>query len=532
MAPVLGALFAILIGILALRPYFIYQRQSYENIKAANTASQFRQLINAASLYVQDNCLPTANNNEVPESCANMSVTQLLPQLQSAGYLPQGIAATNPYGQGWYITVWQAANGTVQALLYSADGQQIPEKLAPEIAAETGQEGGFVPYPNQYGNAVAANTAEGAYGHWNTPFPSGITPVQGHLAALLDVGQNGIDDDQDSDYLYRRQVPGDTKHQLNTMQTDLNMGGNNIVNAEMVQTITPNQQSYASMQSADTQSSLIMNGSTAVTLDMTGGQSAALNLTGGASGASLNMASSGISALNLTGTNGATLTVGSQGATTGLVISSTPQQAGANCSKLGTIAPNQDGSGMPVVCTDISQSQNAGVLSLSAGADGTTMLSLTPASQQNSQPSQATWQVWGEQNFTSLKSIYLQPASLNGSTPTPGQGIYVNDTGRSLFVSSNCPINQGTSGEGGASTGFLGFGDETGTSLNFYINSNVSALANNYTATAWTLSGVSLTGGEVGSPSSSVIIPPGYAFAYSLYINKASGSMCQFTIAY
>lgn len=571
MAPLLGALFAIFIGIMAIRPYLSYQRQSFDTVQAANTASQFRQIINAATSYVQNNCLPSENNGSVPSSCEDISVGDL----QTAGLLPSNIASqgANPYGQQWNVTVSQS-NGVVQALLYSSGGGQIPPQLAPEIAAETGQEGGFVPTAAQYAiYNVSADTAVGAYGHWTASAPASATP--GHLVALLDVGQGGV---QDNDYLYRTVVPGDKTGALNTMQANLNMGGNTISNATSVATQdasgdstfmgTPEGANGPDLNVAD----LSVNGSSqtniefgnggegvttvdvgnnssgeaavnvgegnsdssSLTIGNNGSGTSTLSIGGNGSGESnLSVGGSGSGDTSVTigggnssgnanvaignGSGGATLTIGPSNAA--LIFTSGAETAGTSCSTspVGTISPNIDGSGMPLVCANPPQTG-----SLVVSSNG--QIIITSNSSQTGTP---TWMALGSQTFTTLQEETFTPFFLNGTAQSGG--VYINKSTQPLLISSNCPLSSGIGGMGGTSP--LG---NNGVSLNFYLGSSTSLSSFNTLTQAsnmqWTLSGVSLNNGGVGSPSSSVIVPPNYAFAYSLYADSITA--CQFAVAY
>lgn len=429
MAPILGALFAILIGILAVRPYLDYQQQSFENVKAANTASQFRQLINATENYVQS-CLPTTQSTSESDADSgtcpgfeslgagqsyNIPLDSVISAMQAQGYLPQGTNGSNPYGQGWYINVLQLTSGNVQALLYSAGGRQIPPKVASEIAAETGQEAGFVPQNGEYGGSVASNTAEGSYGHWNVPIPQGISPEPepGDLVALLDVGQNGVNNSQNVDYLYRRQVPG--APQLNTMQADLDMGGNNIKNAQTVQASAgPAMPALAEMLAVPKDANNSAEGIVQAT-GSNGDNGPVASMQADSNGASLTVSNSFVVGdtaspvvLAQMGTSGA---LGSmdplqQGgmvqtnspdllnyinmqsdnnqsslkvagtlnpASENLTFISTPEAANTPCNpsgstgsiQPGTLAPNSDGSGGPVICAADTTLQSSGSASTS-----------------------------------------------------------------------------------------------------------------------------------------------------------------------
>lgn len=469
MAPILGALFAILIGMLAIGPYLEYQKQSFENIRAASTASQFHQFIKATELYVR-NCLTMTQGTSVsgsaskPASCQgfeslsygqsyNIPLSSVIPDMEAEGYLPYGINATNPYGQSWYITVSQPWFSNVQAFLYSAGGQAIPNAIAPEIAAETGQEGGFVPPNGELGNSIPANTAQGAYGHWNVPIPQDISPVPtaGDLFALLDIDNNN---NQGGDYLYRRQVPGSP--QANTMQTDLNMGGNNITNAKTVQASAGSKTpALAEMQAVSNDSNNSAEGIVQAS-GSNGANGPMVSMQADNNGASIT-ASNGLVAGSTTapsilvemGTSGTSDSMdqnqaggmiqtnspnqqnyinmqsdnnqsslqvvgGSNSASENLAFSSIPETANTNCNpngvaspiKPGTIAPNSDGSGDPLVCTSNSMIQSNGIT--------LTNYEWEPIASSN--------------NFKNTTEV----SSWQGLSPIENQ------TGRPMMITSNC----------------------------------------------------------------------------------------------
>jgi hypothetical protein len=223
MGPILGALFAVLIGLLAVRPIIVYQETALHNVQSAATAGQMRQISTAAQAYIQANYAAVEAN-----STASSPATITVPMLESTGYLPPSISPTNPFGQTWVVQVLQPSPGQLQALVLSTGGATIPEKQAPAIATQTGQEGGFVPYNGQYGSLSPA-AAQGAYGHWSVALNGYTNPGPGHLAALLAFNNGNLE----NDYLYRVAVPG--QPQLNTMQTALNMGNNDVDNANNIQ---------------------------------------------------------------------------------------------------------------------------------------------------------------------------------------------------------------------------------------------------------------------------------------------------------
>lgn len=484
MAPLLGVLFAVLVALLAIRPYLSYQQQAFENVKAANTAAQFRQIIDAAKVYIQNNCTPT--------SCSSFSISNLI----NSGLLPTNTTSINPYGQAWNITVSMQTNA-LQAFVYSTGGLPIPPHQAPEIAAETGAEAGFMPTPGQYSlYGVNANTAVGAYGYWKATLPSGLSPipVAGDLVAQLNVPTTAL---QDNAYLYRNPVLGDPE--ANTMNTSLDMGGNSINDATSVNTkdSSGNSASIGTDLSGKNEADLTVSGSSTTNVAFGNGGSGTTNV-------NIGQGSTGTS----------NLTIGGTSSGGGLILTSTAQTVGAGCTnaQLGTIAPNAGSSGQPVVCAATPQ---AG--SLVVGNTGPIVILLNSP----------TWELMGSQNFTAMQEVTLQPFYLNGIPQNIG--MYINSTPETLFISSNCPINSGAADMGGVPPNAFG------TSLNFYVSSvdsiALSSVLKNPGSIEWTVSGVP-TANTAASPSSSVVVPPNYAFAYSLYSNASTTPACQFMVAY
>lgn len=223
MSSILGALFAVLIGMMAIAPVVSYQRQGVENQRIATTAGQFTAISNAANGYLQANYASLE-----AASTASTPATITVPMLQATGFLSPAISATNPYGQTWSVQVLQPTAGSLQALVLSSGGSAISERVAPAIAAQAGAAGGgFIPYAGQYGSLSSAS-AQGAFGHWSLSMAGYTNPGAGHLAGLVAFNNSS----QQQDYLYRAAVPG--APQLNTMSTALNMGGNDVTNAGTV----------------------------------------------------------------------------------------------------------------------------------------------------------------------------------------------------------------------------------------------------------------------------------------------------------
>lgn len=490
MAPLLGVLFALLIGILAIRPYLDYQQRSFENIKVANTAAQFRQILDAVKSYVP------SNYTTAP---ASITLSQL------SAYLPSNVASTNPYGQQWNI-ILSSVSGTLLALVYSSGGAAIPERLAPEIAAETGADGGFVPYTGQYDSSTTSGIALGAYGYWRLDLSQyNITPGAGHLVGLLTFGANGA---SDNSYLYRVHVPGDKTNALNTMQTDLNMGkNNNITNAKSIQannsigvstsTATP----YLSDIAIATDNSGALEGEVQ-TSNQAGTNTTTMESDSQQSSTTVSAATSnsGNNQVTLTANKSqASLSLSGGNGGNALTLISTPQTIGVTCNKsqAGTIAPNADNTGKPLVCmAQIGESETLNVATTlnSSNAYSVTMSEIP----EQATPSQYSWQFFGgNSNFVTTQNL----------TSSQFQPVYQyqNNTSKPLFISSNC--NNGGSG------GIISTENASITITIAEPEPGPNSYSSSYSQAG--LSGLSLLSIFSASPSSSAIIPPGYLFNYT-----------------
>ena len=190
-------------------------RQSDQTMIGAVAARQLHAVTKAAQGYITAYA-GTIEATATPTTPATITV----PMLVATGFLPQGFGAVNPYQQGWVVEVLQPSPGDLQALALSTGGQPIPPRDVPRIGSEAGSAGGTV---------TNAGTAQGSFGGWSVPLTHYPNPGVGHLAALIDYSNGQLQ----NDYLYRTAVPG--QPQLNTMQTNLGMGGNDINNANNVQ---------------------------------------------------------------------------------------------------------------------------------------------------------------------------------------------------------------------------------------------------------------------------------------------------------
>ena len=159
--------------------------------------------------------------------------------LQGEGWLSPAFVNRNIYGQLYGILVRRLHDHQLEALVISYDGEAIPAKSGPEIAAAIGAAGGFV---------AQGNTVQGALAGWhlsldNYQRPAHV-PTAGHLAVLLFFNRGSLV----LPYLHRYAVEG--YPEANRMETAIDMNGQNIRGAREVgaQTLRLGEQALAEAQ--------------------------------------------------------------------------------------------------------------------------------------------------------------------------------------------------------------------------------------------------------------------------------------------
>ena len=200
----------------ALSPQFLaLQQKSLERIRDTVVAGQMSQIVSAANQYIQ------SNYNTLSAKAGTQTIT--IQQLEQAGYLSPSVSQFTPYGQNWEVQVSQPKPGYLQGLVISTGGTPMTQVEMGQAADSTKGAGGFIP---QAGFPGAGTTATGAYGGWQISMAGYTNPGSGHMVGLLTY-YNG--QSISNDYLYRVAIPNNP--QLNTMQTNIDMGGNNATNA-------------------------------------------------------------------------------------------------------------------------------------------------------------------------------------------------------------------------------------------------------------------------------------------------------------
>ncbi|SHN12655.1 shufflon protein, N-terminal constant region [Pseudomonas asturiensis] len=179
-------------------------------------AQQQQTVAEAASRYLKDNFIAVSN-------AANAAPVQVtVPMLRNAGYLAAGFSDNNAFGQTFLALARKSGSTQLESIVITTGGESIDEIGTREIAENLGGTGGFVP-------VATPTTVQGTRGGWQVNLTNfGINPGAGHTASALFL----LDGTLANDYLYRNFIAG--KPELNRMNTGLDMGANNVTNANNI----------------------------------------------------------------------------------------------------------------------------------------------------------------------------------------------------------------------------------------------------------------------------------------------------------
>ncbi len=193
---------------------------SIDEVREQQAALQQAQVVAAASRYL------AANYSGLVTSTNGGAVTAVtVAQLKTAGFLPAGFAATNPYQQGACVLVRQPTPGRLDALVAGYGGTAIPDRAIAAVAMMAGQGGGYVsaaqPAKARGSSWELATAAYQGVACGGTTVLNGTAGHDGgHLVSGLFYDGPG---QLSTDFLYRDTVPG--RPQLNQMNTPLGFAG-------------------------------------------------------------------------------------------------------------------------------------------------------------------------------------------------------------------------------------------------------------------------------------------------------------------
>lgn len=199
-----------------------YMQQRTWQVTASQT-SRFRAAVKNYVGRYYDTVLASAGTTNP------VIITPLM--LKNTGLIESGFSETTSDGQVFRAAVVRNTTNTdqLQALVITQGGIALPFKALRNISVDIDGLGAYV-----WKNA----NITGAMESWSLPMASfGISTTDGHIAALIPADELGVAR-QESDRLYRFSVTG--KPDLNRMYTDIDMGTNNLNNANLVNGQTGN----------------------------------------------------------------------------------------------------------------------------------------------------------------------------------------------------------------------------------------------------------------------------------------------------
>jgi len=230
----LGAILAVgLFAVMMQRVVVPALNRAMEETQVGAASQQLEQVLAAAQRYVENNYGTLTASLPLNGAPTTISAAQL----KTAGALHPSIGGAqtlNNYGQSYtlgvrYVTQGSGTNvrNVLEPVLVTTGGRELNERELRAIAARV-PGGGFV----DPGNSALARGFQGSWGPINLA-SYGVNPGPGRVAVAmfyLDAAAG------EGAYLYRSAVPG--RPELNRMNTTLNMGGQDIAQADEIATRT------------------------------------------------------------------------------------------------------------------------------------------------------------------------------------------------------------------------------------------------------------------------------------------------------
>lgn len=218
---------ALAIGSLMLVGLTAMMDSAMEDSKGQQAALYQAQVTAAARKYINANYADLVS--KTPNTTTVVAVD--IGELKNKNFLPANFSLANAYGQATCVLVRQPTAGSavtpkrLDALVVTAGGQKIEDKVIAAVASNAGQGSGYI-------KASDVAAAEGA--SWRMPTNdyrnvacpggggavvlTGGTADGGHLASSLFYDGPG---QLSTDFLYRNEVPG--RPDLNTMNAAIRM---------------------------------------------------------------------------------------------------------------------------------------------------------------------------------------------------------------------------------------------------------------------------------------------------------------------
>lgn len=201
-----------------LVPLSSWVQETYRMYRVGEQANQVQRAVNH---YIADQQATIAANTS-----PSTGYTLTVPMLINAGYLPPGYSSTNAYSATYRTLIFQPSASKFHTMTFMVGGSGLNLSQARSLAGFIGAAGGY----------IESGVAKGIQGGWqeNVSAFGGYNPGDGTVV-IAGFYNNGA---VVNDYLYRHSVAGHPE--LNTMGTALNMGSNDVNNANNVNGQTVN----------------------------------------------------------------------------------------------------------------------------------------------------------------------------------------------------------------------------------------------------------------------------------------------------
>ncbi|MDL4860757.1 shufflon system plasmid conjugative transfer pilus tip adhesin PilV [Halomonas elongata] len=206
----------IAIGVMGFR----YVKSSEDRQLATAVSIQHLKVVAAARDYVSDH--QTQLVGALDDSVASYLTDLIDDDYLDAGLIRDSGQWVNPYGQGYQVYVRQGADDAdpLETLVIASGDPATPTGSLQTVSQKLGAQAAYVD-PGS-GDLVSAFHDTVPY----SPADFGISPSNGSIMYFDSMSHSA----QVSDYLYRHSIAGFPE--LNTMETDIDMSGNNIDNID------------------------------------------------------------------------------------------------------------------------------------------------------------------------------------------------------------------------------------------------------------------------------------------------------------
>lgn len=231
---IVGAMVVLAVAGVSFTNYYLnYQ----SNVAASVIGDHLKRITTATENYAK------ANWNDLINDAAGGGASNIeYADLSDEGYLPDNFNLENRYGQTYTIKAVSLKPDTLSVFVVGEGGQissngalsgadqNLVNNIIPKAAQYAGIMAGYI--PNQELPNANPTTLEGPDGAWSFDLSShpeldSFNVYQGSLASIIHMESGAIN----NDYLYRSDVG---IPELNRMETDLDMHGNNILDAGTV----------------------------------------------------------------------------------------------------------------------------------------------------------------------------------------------------------------------------------------------------------------------------------------------------------